>query len=106
MKMTRISTSAWIEARTENKMQLQGDYYGPLKKEKRKKKLIKVIIIIVAKGSCLFLINTIILQILKISVMIVVVFGFSFVHQIKKIRSRTTQPMSHDPSDVQSTHEQ
>lgn len=65
-------------------MQLQGDYYGPLKNEKRKKKLIKVIIIIVAKGSCLFLINTIILQILKISVMIVVVFGFSFVHQIKK----------------------
>lgn len=38
MKITRISTSAWIEARTENKMQLQGDYYGPLKKEKRKKK--------------------------------------------------------------------
>lgn len=55
MKITRISTSAWIEARTENKMQLQGDYYGPLKNEKRKKKLIKVIIIIVAKGSCLFL---------------------------------------------------
>lgn len=105
MKITRISTSAWIEARTDNKMQLQGDYYGPLKKEKRKK-LIKVIIIIVAKGSCLFLINTIILQILKISVMIVVVFGFSFVHQIKKIQSRTTQPMSHDPSDIQSTHEQ
>lgn len=52
--------------------------------KKEKKKLIKVIIIIVAKGSCLFLINTIILQILKISVMIVVVFGFSFVHQIKK----------------------
>lgn len=74
---------------------------------KKEKKLIKVIIIIVAKGSCLFLINTIILQILKISVMIVVVFGFSFVHQIKKnIQSRTTQPMSHDPSDVQSTHEQ
>lgn len=83
MKITRISTSAWIEARTENKMQLQGDYYGPLKNEKRKKTH-KGHNHHCCQGILLVFINTIILQILKISVMIVVVFVFSFVHQIKK----------------------